>query len=315
MSTALQITLSRKGDGLAARIVPPAPAPVAAMMIGRPAVEVADLMPRLFNLCGQAQGLAARLALGLPCGAEAAGDPAADTAGTVAVAAAAAREARREILRDHLAMLCLHWPRALGLAPQPLPADWAAGGAALSRWIWGGPPPPSLAGWLTEGRGVAPLLSAIAARFDPGDAVADLPPLTDPMSLKAQENSPAGRVSDAPLMQAAEAAFGRGPLWRALGRVVDLARLAEAAPRAALIAPGVALVDAARGSYALSLAVQDGRVTALTRVTPTDHLLAPGGVLELALARLPATRSDRAALLVDILDPCVPVLLREAENA
>ena len=294
MSGALEITLTRDGARLAARIVPPPAVPVARLMLGRPPEEVAALMPRIFNLCGQAQGLAARLALGLEGGMA---------------------DARREILRDHLAQLCLHWPRALGLAPRALPEDWAAGGAALEHWLWGGARPDDLAGWLAAGRGMAPVLAAIAAAFGPGGAVADLPPLQDPMALNGQENSPAGRVADDPLMQAAAAAFGRGPLWRALGRALDLARLCHAAPRAARIAPGVAVVEAARGSYALSIAVADGRVTALSRVTPTDHLLAPGAALERAFASLPAAKSYRAALLVAILDPCVPVQLREVENA
>lgn len=294
MSGALEITLTRDGARLAARIVPPPAVPVARLMLGRPPEEVAALMPRIFNLCGQAQGLAARLALGLEGGMA---------------------DARREILRDHLAQLCLHWPRALGLAPRALPEDWAAGGATLEQWFWGGARPGDLAGWLAAGRGMAPVLAAIAAAFGPGEAVTDLPTLQDPMALIAQENSPAGRVADDPLMQASAAAFGRGPLWRALGRGLDLARLCHTAPRATLLAPGRAVVEAARGSYALSVTVAEGRVTALTRVTPTDHLIAPGGVLERSLANLPAAKSDRAALLVDILDPCVPVLLREAEHA
>ncbi|MBD3787271.1 MAG: hypothetical protein IE922_09925 [Sphingomonadales bacterium] len=298
MSGALDITLTRDGARLAARIVPPPAVPVAGLMLGRAPAEVAALMPRIFNLCGQAQGLAARLAMGLEGGLE-----------------GGATDARREILRDHLAQLCLHWPQALGLAPRALPEDWAAGGAALEHWLWGGDRPADLAGWLASGRGVAPVLAAIAAAFGPGEAIADLPPLSDPMALIAQENSPAGRVADDPLMQAAAAAFGRGPLWRALGRGLDLARLCHNAPRPARLAPGLAVVEAARGSYALSVGVEAGRVTALTRVTPTDHLIAPGGVLERALASLPVAKADRAALLVAILDPCVPVQMREAEHA
>ena len=56
MSTALAIILRPAGAALAVQIVPPAPLPVAALMRGRPAGEVAQLMPRLFNLCGAAQG-------------------------------------------------------------------------------------------------------------------------------------------------------------------------------------------------------------------------------------------------------------------
>lgn len=294
MSNALGISLAPRGAQIGVRITPPDPLPLDRLVLGRPAEEVAALMPRLFNLCGVAQGLAARMSLGLPV---AGADP------------------RREILRDHLAKLCLHWPRLLDLAPQPLPEGWAEGGAALQDWLWGGPRPERLAHWLSAGQGVAPLIGAIAGAFGPGAAVAEVPPLSDPMALTAQENSPAGRVAEDPLMQQAEAAFGRGPLWRALGRVLDLDQMAGAPVTAELRADGTALVAAARGTYALRARAEAGRVVSLERVTPTDHLLAPGGALEQALARLPASQLARAALVVDILDPCVPVALQEGNHA
>ena len=56
-------------------------------------------------------------------------------------------------------------------------------------------------------------------------------------------------------------------------------------------------------------------VTALSRVTPTDHLLAPGGALALSLARLPAATAGLAAVVVDILDPCVAVSVQELVHA
>jgi len=294
LSNALEISLARNGAQIGVHIAPPDPLPLDRLVLGRPAEEVAALMPRLFNLCGVAQGLAARMSLGL---------------------SAAGADPRREILRDHLAKLCLHWPRLTGLAPQALPEGWAEGGAPLQDWLWGGPRPARLAHWLAEGRGTAPLIGVIAGAFGPGEAVAAVPPLSDPMLLTAQENSPAGRGAEDPLMQQAEAAFGRGPLWRALGRVLDLDRLAAAPVAAELRADGTALVAAARGTYALRARAEAGRVVALERVTPTDHLLAPGGALEQALARLPASQLARAALVVDILDPCVPVALQEGKHA
>jgi len=294
MSAALGITLTPTGAGLGGTITPPDPLPVAALMLGKRSEEVAALLPRLFNLCGAAQGHAARLALGLPAD---------ETA------------PRTEILRDHLAKLCLIWPRLLGLAPQPLPGAWAEGGVALQHWIWGGDMPDDLATFLASGRGIAPLLAALADRFAPGEAVADLPPLADPMSSRAQENTPAGRVMDDPLMAQVAAAFGRGPLWRALGRAVDLHRLAVAPIPAQSPEPGLAVVAAARGAYALRARAENGVVTALERVTPTDHLLAPGGALELSLASLPAAKASLASLVIDILDPCVAVTLREVADA
>ena len=177
MSAALGIVLRPEGARLAVNLTPPDPLPVAAMLLGRPPEEVAVMLPRLFNLCGAAQGHAARLALGL---------------------AVEAAPARREILRDHLAKLCLIWPKLLGLRPQPLPDHWAEGGPALQDWLWGGEKPGDLWQFLISGRGVAPLLATLGHAFAPGEAVAVLPPLFDPMALTAQENSPAGRVADEP---------------------------------------------------------------------------------------------------------------------
>lgn len=294
MSAELRIVLKPDGAGLGVEVTAPDPLPLERMLVGRPAVEVAELLPRLFNLCGAAQGQAARLALGLSQGGVA---------------------ARHEILRDHLAKICLIWPKLLGLPPRPLPAAWAEGGTALQDWIWGGAMPERLAAFLVTGAGVAPLLSELARHFSPGEAVAELPALADPMVLSAQENSPAGRVADAALMGQAELLWGRGPLWRALGRIIDLHRLAATPYPAELRPDGTAVVAAARGAYAFAARAEEGRVRAFTRVTPTDHLLAQGGALERSLLTLPAAKADLATLVVDILDPCVPVTLEIARHA
>ncbi len=62
-------------------------------------------------------------------------------------------------------------------------------------------------------------------------------------------------------------------------------------------------------------AINMERLTAFTRVTPTDHLPAPGRVPEQSLATLPAEKTGLAALVPDILDPCSPVRLEEAQDA
>lgn len=290
---AIAIALSIRDGRVAARVTPPPPLALARLLHGQTPEAVAAMIPRLFNLCGAAQGFAARRALGLPT------TPAAP---------------RHEILRDHLVKLGLHWPRLLGLPPRALPPGWQAGGAAVAGWIWDGPPPATLEAALAQPGGIGPLLAALAARFAPGEAVADLPPLSDPMSLSAQENSPAGRVAGAALMAQAAARFGRGPLWRALGRGLDLAALATAPlPLDHLPGGGVA-VAASRGTFALALRCEGGRVTDLTRVTPTDHLLAPGGAIAASLSALPAGKIALAGLVVEILDPCLPVAITPAEG-
>ena len=98
------------------------------------------MLPRLFNLCRVAQGMAALLSLGLP----------------------AAGDLRAEVIRDHLMKLCLLLPRALGAAPLPLPADPACLPGSRGLPADGNP-----AGWDSP---LAPLATRIAAAFAPGEA-------------------------------------------------------------------------------------------------------------------------------------------------
>ncbi len=276
--------------------------PVEALVLGRPVAEVADLLPRLFNLCRAAQGTAARLALGLPATA----DPVA------------------EVVRDHRLRLCVILPRAFGLPPIPLSPGGGAGlpdqpdapqdGVArlAADLIPGGLPDDiaDLAGPL------APLARAIAAAFPPGTAgCAALPDPPSPLAEGAFENSPAGRQSHHPLLRRIERSHGRGPLWRFAGLLADL----EAAQAHRLPPPcvtdGTATAPAARGSYAVRITQAGGVVTRITRRTPTDHLLAPGGALLQALAGLPAPLRHLAPQVIALHDPCIPVTLREAEHA
>jgi hypothetical protein len=283
----------------------PAPLPVQALVAGRPPEAVADLLPRLFNLCRAAQGRAVRLALGLD-------DP----------AAPAPDDLRAEILRDHVLRLAVILPRRLGLEPVPLPEGWQAGGAPLRHALFGpaGSMPLHLDDFLASGTCIAPMLLGVASAFGPGDAVTPALPAVgdasaaDPRS--AVENSPAIRVADHPTLQALEARTGRGPLWRVVARACDLERLLDGArPQARLVAPGTAQVAATRGLYTVTARVEDGRVAVLDRVTPTDHLRAPGGVLDQALAALPGTKGAVLPLLMDVLDPCTPLIVTERCHA
>lgn len=287
MIGAAQITLDHSGGPLRPLLQTAAPLPLDRLLIGRPVAEAADLLPRLFSLCRHAQSRAARLSLGLP-----------DTTGEA--------EAQGEILRDHLARLCQFLPRALGLAP--VPPGLAALGALLPDDL------PGLPRWMGS-PGMAPRLAqALHSRFAPGEAsTTALPPvghgaaalLPDPC-----ENSPAGRQAAHPLLQEVEKAFGRGPLWRLLGLLLDMAALqAGKLPPISRSTDGTATVPASRGLYALRLQHAGGIVTGITRRTPTDHILAPGGALLQALACLPATKAALAPVVLALHDPCIPVQL------
>ena len=279
---------------------------VAALLRGRRAAEAAALLPAVFALCRTAQQIAAHLAFGLP----------ADPDAPIALAA--------EMRRDHLVKLWLSWPVFLGLPARPLPAAWAAGGPALAAALFGpsGRLPDSAAGlaaFLASGDGLAPVLAALSTAFAGGMAATPaLPPVDARRAFTpgAVENSPALRHAAEPAMRAAETAQGRGPLWRALGRAFDLqAAIHHRLPAPTRPAPGRALVPATRGLYAVAATVRDGTVREFLRVTPTDHMLAPGGMLENALAALPADRAGLAPLVLDILDPCRKVTLGRVHHA
>lgn len=262
---------------------------LAALLIGRPVDEVAALLPRLFNLCRKAQSTAACLALGLPY----------DT------------DTSAEVIRDHLARLFVTLRRAFDLpALRPDPAGLFGPQNRLPGTL------AELTDWLTTQTPAAELARAVAQSFRKGIALTStLPPPPDG-TPGAHENSPAGRQASHPLLQAVQADQGRSPLWRYLGLLADL----QAAQNGDLPAPrrlpdGTAVVQAARGAYALRLDQSSGRVTSLVRITPTDHQLAPGGALAQALSHLPPDNIDLALKLVALHDPCIPVTLREACHA
>lgn len=283
---------------LRARPVPSLP--VARMVMGKPVEEVAALLPRLFNLCRVAQGVAARAALGLELDQD-------------------WQEAlRQEILREHVAKLCLKWPALLSRPAVALPRDWMSGSAAIRHAVFGvagGMPECSedLHVFLAQDVGVAPILRAILQLFQPGEGCRAALPYAMPDGLfetGAKENSVAARRATSPVLRHIADTHGRGPLWQALAIAYDLDALLAGEIPALWPVPHGAVVEAARGLYGIMAHVVDGRVTAFDRITPTDHLTAPGGALDQSLANLPPERAQALApLLLSILDPCYPVFL------
>jgi hypothetical protein len=285
------LTLARKGVRLEPTLALPAALPLGRLLTGKSATEAALLLPRLFSLCRMAQETAACLALGLPVP-----DPA-----TLAA----------EVLRDHLVLLCATLPRAAGLQAQTLPSDPALFLCGPARRL-----PRTLAG-LKALCAQHPVLATLL-QLAPGEACSPAlpaPSADTAFTGAALENSPAGRQSQLPLLREIEARFGRGPLWRYAGVLADAMAALHGRLPAARLVERTALVPAARGTYALRLALLDGRVTALSRATPTDHLLAPGGALLAAMASLPAAKSSLAPLVLALHDPCIPVTLQEVDHA
>ncbi|MBN8293745.1 hydrogenase expression/formation protein HupK [Rhodobacter sp. NTK016B] len=288
---------------MTAAAIPPAPLrawiapqlPVASLLVGQPVARAAMLLPRLFNLCQAAQAQAVAVALG----------------------AKAVPDLGAEILRDHLLKFFVTWPEHLGLGSRALPKDWTTDKGSVRRALLGASGEPAtlddFAGFLSSGRGVAPVLQAIENHFAPFEAVSGPLPFVTPQTLWRRipvENSIATRHATSPILAGIEARRGRGPFWRAVARLLDLAAVLDAAlPAPFSPEPGLAMVPASRGAYGLRLIVRDGIVAECERVTPTDSLLAPGGVLEQSLGSLDAAHAGLGPLLLDILDPCAPVTL------
>lgn len=262
---------------------------LAALLTGRAVEEAAALLPRLFNLCRMAQATAAQVTLGLPH----------------------ANDTSAEVIRDHHARIFVTLRSTFDLAPQrPGPAGVLGPLNRLPRTM------PELSAWLATPLPAAEMGRAVAQGFPSRLGVVPALPFPKDAVPGAFENSPAGRQASHPLLRAVEADQGRSPLWRYLGMLVDLeAARAGDLPPPLRLPDGTAVVQAARGAYALRMGQEGGVVTDLRRLTPTDHQLAAGGALSLALASLPHDRPDLAARLVALHDPCIPVTIAEVQHA
>jgi len=287
------------------RVVPAFDSRIEQMVLGKPIDVVADLLPRIFNLCRSAQESAARAAFGLP------------------MKAGWQDALWAEILREHVVKLCLKWPGLMSRPALVLPRDWQSNPARLRNALFGaghGMPadPARLDAWLASGVGIADGFRTLASRFGPGEAVRGRLPLVRPATLFApglKENSAAARHADHPVMQAIETHWGRGPLWSAMGVAYDVEALLSGELPGLVTTPGRAVVVAARGLYGVCAQVNAGKVVAFRRVTPTDHLLAPQGGLGQVLASLPQAKAKACApLLLSVMDPCFPVSLQTAKE-
>ncbi|MEX0340011.1 MAG: hydrogenase expression/formation protein HupK [Arenibacterium sp.] len=285
----------------------PSPAlPVSKLVIGKPVEEAAALLPRLFNLCRVAQGIAVRAAFRL------------------ALEDGWQEKLRAEILREHVVKLCLKWPGLMSLPGSHLPRGWQSDPALLRKALFGACEglPVDWAGyqnWLVSGLGVSPVLNGLSTLFAPHEAVREVLPISDPttvFSTDPQENSAAARRAGHPVMQQIETRWGRGPFWSATGVLYDLEALLMGVRLPLCMSDGQVVVAAARGSYGVRATVEDGQVTRFARVTPTDHLLAPGGALDQSLLSLPREKAQALApLVLSVLDPCFPVTLEETGEA
>lgn len=295
--------------------------PLAArVLLGQPVARVLDLVPRLFSLCGQAQGIAARLA----CGA---------ARGEVPDAAALQEDGRRvalEAIGEHLWRLLLDWPPLLG---QPVRKDdflaWrkrllavkdAAQGAVLGTelhaWLSDEQPLPIEPGVALTPGALLPMLAAeawgrqcFAEGFAEQPTFAGLPAETGPLARRFAAGEVAGLH-----------ATGQGVAARLAARYADLYFLAaallepqklagwlDAVPLAGNV--GLARVETARGLLLHLTQVKDGRVGRYVIVAPTEWNFHPQGAFVSEITACPAASQAEAEALARrlalSLDPCV----------
>jgi coenzyme F420-reducing hydrogenase alpha subunit len=315
-----------------------------ALTHGRAPDEVAGLLPRLFAVCGQAQGAAAAAALDAAAGS--APSPQRHAARTAAIT--------REAIVELASRLLLDWPRTLGVAPEVAAvarlrqvdagAFDATAQAVAAGSVFGESPDAwlnrtTLDDWTTAGRTLPARLLAQLERENPGlggVTVAALP--TDSTWLDTLPALDDTGFAQRPTWHGEPALVGplaqhrHHPLLSErngdiaahfIAQLIALAeRLVAATAPAALSArrladgSGAAVAETARGPLLHQARVADGAVTGYRIIAPTEWNFHPAGVLVSGLVRRPAdaphARRD-AERLAQALDPCVACRVEVAD--
>ncbi len=303
---------------------------VARLFAGRTGEEVPVLLPALFALCGQAHAAAARLALFGEIGAD------------------QVRLTLAETAREHLLRILMGW-RAEGWEPLPTAPVMALVGTArggggdvaaalagyLQAHVLGRAPEAfleqaELAAWLDDAdtapasflrgliAGERASLGAVEPAFLPALAPGDLAARMSAPGFAARpewdgprETGPLARQHAHPLVASVIARHGAGLLARLVARLVELARLPEMirTARAAGAAPGLGVIETARGRLIHAARIEAGRVAHYAILAPTEWNFHPRGVAAQALAGL---APEEAGAVVEAIDPCVDYELRVA---
>ncbi len=290
----------------------------ARLLVGRPVAEAVALVPRLFSLCGGAQGAAARLA-------------AAAAQGEAAVPDELVRAVALEAIGEHLWRLLLDWPPLLGgESEKAVFLDWrkrllaAAGGeppaglaAALREWLAGRPAFPSCSDRaLAAPALLMPWCSAedwAAASIDEDFAAAPT------LAGQTVETGALARQAEVPavtelLLDGHRIAARIAARWAELELLADaltepglLHGWLDAAPVGAGI--GLARVETARGLLLHLMQVKDGRVAGYVIVAPTEWNFHAQGAFAGEIVGSAATTRDEAEAMARrlalALDPCV----------
>ncbi len=269
----------------------------AVIMKGKPVEAVPPLISRIFNLCPMAHTAAASLALGL-------------TPATGANARLAS-----EILREHAIVMLRDWPLAMGRAidPAPLKGLTALYGdrlEALEQQLFGEP----AAGFLQR----ETLTERNAASVPLGI-------LAEVAEWRAEWGRLEGEVDPTFFVRCLSDEHVRGRLGnsgptlalRMIARLREAARLigemrtGGAAPRFGQLKDGAGWAEAARGRLEHHAVITEGKIADYTILTPTDAMIAPGGLLggllRSALSAPEPLRRKVFAMALAAADPCVGV--------
>lgn len=328
----IRLTVGWDGRQITAARVESTRPKAARLLVGRPVAEAVALAPRLFSLCGCAQGAAAKMAA-----AAAQAQPLAGDALTLL-----AREVALEAIGEHLWRLLLDWPVLFGhpqrkdeflswrkrlLSAKTL-QDSESLAQALLQWL------PALPVYSCPERAQslpAPLLpwrgAADWAAVGLDDGFVSEPNLSGTPAETGALARRAGEAAVATLL-----ATNQRVAARLEARRVDLEFLARALIDPALLGgwldsarldnnTGVARVETARGLLLHLMQVKDGRVEGYAIVAPTEWNFHPRGAFSGEIVGSPAATRDEVEMLarrlVLSLDPCVSyeVVVEVIENA
>ena len=315
----LRLELEWDGQRVSAASIRSSRTPVARLLVGLPAERAALLVPRLFSLCGKAQGAAAEFALSAAQGLRPAPEVLEKMAGEVAL----------EAIGEHLWRFLLDWPALLGQpSRRELFLQWrrrlvggpsATLGADLLDWLEGFAlsavdAPPTHAS--------VPLLPSVSAAEWAGLRVNTAFSVRPEWQASPAETGALARWAELPDI-AALCGEGERIAARLAARLADLRFLASALAEsaherfsarldAATVAPsiGLASVETARGLLLHVMHVKDGMVGGYVIVAPTEWNFHPQGAFIAEMVGMPAGSHLEAEFLARrlalSLDPCVP---------
>ena len=316
----MRLILSWDGQRITAVEVVSRRPQAARILIGQQVERAVELVPRLFSLCGQAQGVAARLAYGAARGALPDADALQDDGRRVAL----------EAIGEHLWRLLLDWPPMLGLPPRKdefllwrkrllavtSQVDAVAFGRQLDAWLDAETPPLLAAPIAAGSASLLPMLAAdVWATQTFGESFAEQPVFA---GRPAETGPLARRFADPEVARCRTA--NQGAAARLAARYADLRFLAaalldrqapagwlDAAPVAENI--GLARVETARGLLLHLIHVNDDRVGGYVIVAPTEWNFHPQGAFVREITGCAASGRAEAELagrrLALALDPCV----------